>query len=64
MYNYICRNKDVAQWLNWIEQPPPKGSIKLLKLFYHYVFMYYYYCLLYDSIFMCIVLCVFVYGFY
>ena len=27
MYNYICRNKDVAQWLNWIEQPPPKGQV-------------------------------------
>jgi hypothetical protein len=28
MNNYICRNKDVAQWLNWIEQPPNKAINK------------------------------------
>ena len=32
----------VAQWLNWIEQPPPKGSIKLLEVtlsFWFYVIL-------------------------
>ena len=47
---------NVAQWLNWIEQPPPKGSIKLLKLFYHYVFMYIIIVCYMIVLFMCIVL--------
>ena len=25
--NYTCKNKGMAQWLNWIEQPPPKGQV-------------------------------------
>ena len=25
--NYPCENKGMAQWLNWIEQPPPKGQV-------------------------------------
>ena len=25
--NYPCKNKGMAQWLNWIEQPPPKGQV-------------------------------------
>jgi len=28
--NYTCKNKDVAQWLNWIEQPPPKGRLIII----------------------------------
>ena len=25
--NYTCKNKGMDQWLNWIEQPPPKGQV-------------------------------------
>ena len=54
----------MAQWLNWIEQPPSKGSIRLLKLFHTSVFIRYYCYFICDDIILCIVLFTFVYGFF